>query len=104
VVVRRLALPAPKDAPDFGVWVLAALYGRDPTVNCLPSTHCAMAIYAAVAIARVDRRLAVWAVVSAVLIGASTLFTQEHYFLDVITGYLLGGAAAFIVHAEQPAL
>lgn len=96
VAFRRIEMPA--DPPDFGAWVLASIYGRDPIVNCLPSTHCAMAIYTASALSRVDARLGAWAFTTAAAIGASTLFTKEHYVVDVIAGFLLGGAAAVIAH------
>jgi membrane-associated phospholipid phosphatase len=99
VAVHRVEMPAVP--PDFGAWVLASIYGRDPIVNCLPSTHCAMALYTASALRRVDKRLGLWAAVTAAAIGASTLFTKEHYLVDVIAGYALGGAAALIAHRER---
>lgn len=101
VAVHRVEMP--HSPPDFGAWVLASIYGRDPIVNCLPSTHCAMALYTASALRRVDRTLGLWAAVTAAAIGASTLFTKEHYLVDVIAGYALGGAAALIAHRDGQA-
>jgi membrane-associated phospholipid phosphatase len=96
VAVSRAEIPA--DSLNFGDWVLATIYGGDPIINCLPSTHCAMAIYTASALWKVDTRLGAWAWATAAAIGASTLFTKEHYLVDVIAGFALGGAAALIAH------
>jgi hypothetical protein len=96
VAVQRIEMPS--SPPDFGAWVLASIYGRDPIVNCLPSTHCAMALYTASALRRVNGRLGAWAFFTAAAIGASTLFTKEHYLIDVVAGFALGGAAALIAH------
>jgi membrane-associated phospholipid phosphatase len=100
VAFRRIEMPA--DPPDFGAWVLASIYGRDPIVNCLPSTHCAMAVYTASALWRVSAGLGAWAYVTAAAIGVSTLFTKEHYLVDVIAGFALGGAAALVAHRGSP--
>jgi hypothetical protein len=96
VAVPRIEVPI--DSLDFGTWVLASIYGRDPVVNCLPSTHCAMAIYTASALWRINARLGAWALTTALAISVSTLFTKEHYLVDVVAGLALGGAAALIAH------
>jgi len=65
--------------------------GSDPPWNCLPSTHCAVAMLAALAILESDRRLGVWAVATAVGIGVSTMYTKQHYLVDVLAGFTLAG-------------
>lgn len=77
--------------PNLAVWTLAIVYGQDPPWNCLPSTHCAMALIGALAMFEEDRRLGTWALFSAFAIGVSTLFTKQHYIVDVVAGYSLAG-------------
>jgi membrane-associated phospholipid phosphatase len=76
-------------APSYGRWALSLVYGTDPSSNCLPSTHCAMALWAALALSRHDRRLGVWAWATALAIGGSTLLLRQHYLVDVLAGYAL---------------
>lgn len=88
LVLPREALPA--EGGSLGVWVLTSLRGSDPAVNLLPSTHCSMAVFAALALRTVDRRLGAWAQITAVGIALATLLTRQHYLLDVVTGVALG--------------
>lgn len=81
----------------FGVFVLDLIYSADPPTNCMPSTHCAMALFAAVTLWRTERRLGIWAILTAIAIGASTLLIKQHYLVDILAGYLLGGVAAWLV-------
>lgn len=80
----------------YATWALEFVRGADPPVNCLPSTHCAMALLAALTISWHRRALVLWLVPTAFAIGASTLLTRQHYGVDVISGYALG-ALAFVV-------
>ena len=79
----------------FAVWGLRALYSSDPPYNCFPSLHVAHSFVSALACCRVHRRLGIIATVSATLVAVSTLFTKQHYLLDVIAG----GFLAFIADA-----
>jgi membrane-associated phospholipid phosphatase len=80
-------------APGFGEYVLRTIQGADPSINCLPSTHCAMAALCSVAIYGERRRLGAWMILTALAIGAATIVTRQHYLIDVVSGYLLGGSA-----------
>lgn len=79
----------------FGVWGLRALYGADPPYNCFPSLHVAHSFVSALACTRVHRRLGSLALSFAGLVALSTVFTKQHYVLDVVTGILL----AFVAYA-----
>lgn len=85
--------PAKVAGQGFAVWGLRALYGSDPPYNCFPSLHVAHSFVSALATYRVHRRLGIVAVVCATLVAASTLFTKQHYVLDVIAGAAIAAAA-----------
>lgn len=82
--------PLPPHQGSLGLWVLTSLRGSDPPVNLLPSTHCSMAVFAALALRTIDRRLGAWALLTAAGIAVATLLTRQHYVVDVVTGCLLG--------------
>ena len=73
----------------FGAWGLRMLYDMDPPVNCFPSLHVAHSFVGAFAVWRMHRRLGAIAIACAAIVGVSTLFTKQHYVLDVIGGLLL---------------
>jgi len=92
---------------NFGGWVLARIYQFDPSANCFPSTHCAMAICVAWSIWHSNRALGTWAMLTALLIAVSTLLTRQHYLADVVAGLALGtsawfGAARLLESLRQP--
>lgn len=91
VAMERPALTG--TVPSYGRWALSLVHSADPPINCLPSTHCAMALWAALALSRHERRLGVWAWATALAIGGSTLFLRQHYLVDVLAGYVLALAA-----------
>jgi membrane-associated phospholipid phosphatase len=77
----------------FAVRSLRFLYQADPPYNCFPSLHVAHSLVSALACFRVNRGLGVVAVICAALVGVSTLFTKQHYILDVIAGAFLAVVA-----------
>jgi len=83
--------PVLEDSSDSATWAMNAVYGQDPAWNCLPSTHCGVAVLSAIAVFRDNKKLGTWVMLTALLIGISTLFTKQHYLIDVIAGYTLGG-------------
>jgi len=85
--------PARVVGEGFAVWGLRALYSSDPPYNCFPSLHVAHSFVSALACYRVHRRLGIAAVLGAALVALSTLFTKQHYILDVIAGVLLAVVA-----------
>lgn len=77
----------------FAVWGLRALYDADPPYNCFPSLHVAHSFVSALAVGRVHRRLGAWSLAAATVVAASTLFTKQHYVLDVVAGIGLAAVA-----------
>lgn len=96
-----LAVPVAFDRPalptgtnEFGIWVLEIVRGSDPAWNCLPSEHCAAAMVAALAIWEGNRKVGAFALFAALMIGVSTLYTKQHYVVDVLAGY----GVSFSIH------
>lgn len=89
--------PAGTIAGDgFAVWGLNFLYEADPPYNCFPSLHVAHSFVSALASYRVHRGVGVAAAAGALLVGVSTLFTKQHYVLDVAAGILLAAIAGAV--------
>ena len=78
--------PASLPVDGFASWVLAIAYAVDPPYGCFPSLHVAYAFVSAFACGRVHGGVGIVAVLWAGLIGVSTLFTKQHYAVDVIAG------------------
>lgn len=103
-VIYPTAAPRPDQVSGegFGVWGLRALYAADPPYNCFPSLHVAHSFVSALAVSRVHRRLGAVALVSAMLVALSTLFTRQHYVVDVVGGIVLAAVAYGVFLARYP--
>lgn len=91
--------PRPDDVPAggaFAAWGLRFLYSADPPFNCFPSLHVAHSFVSALCCRRVHRGLGNWALAAAGLVGLSTLFTKQHYVLDVVAGALLAAGVCTV--------
>jgi len=73
--------------------LLAALYAVDRPTNLFPSLHVSLSFLFALAAGRAWPKRRLWFLAWAMLIAVSTLFTRQHYFVDVIGGVLVGFAA-----------
>ena len=69
--------------------LLNFIYYIDLPTNCFPSLHVAVSMVSAFAIYHKQGIKGLWAILLGVLISLSTLFTKQHYFMDVISGFLL---------------
>jgi membrane-associated phospholipid phosphatase len=78
--------PAVVSGDGFAAWCLRLTYTLDTRFNCFPSLHVAQTLVAALTAHRVNRWVGRFAVLWSTLIGASTLFTKQHYFVDVAAG------------------
>ncbi|MCX7958574.1 MAG: phosphatase PAP2 family protein [Deltaproteobacteria bacterium] len=72
---------------DFSTWALGLVYKNDKPWNCFPSSHCAMAMMAALVLLEINWFFGVWGMLTALSIGVSTLFTKQHFILDVVAGF-----------------
>lgn len=96
-----LAYPTLAPRPDvvpgdgFAAWSLRLTYQLDTPYGCFPSLHVAWAFVSALACYRVHAGVGWVAAGWATLIGVSTLYTKQHYVVDVI----VGAAAAFVAYA-----
>jgi membrane-associated phospholipid phosphatase len=79
----------------FVVWGLRFLYSADPPYNCFPSLHVAHSFVSALSSYRVHRGVGIGGAACAFVVGLSTLFTKQHYILDVVAGIVL----AFLAYA-----
>jgi membrane-associated phospholipid phosphatase len=86
----------------FGVWGLRFLYSADPPYNCFPSLHVAHSFVSALTCYRVHRGVGIATALCASLIGVSTLYTKQHYIVDVIAGALLASAAYVVFLRSYP--
>ena len=97
-----MAYPTVAPRPDkvvgkgFANWGLRFLYDADPPYNCFPSLHVAHSFVSALACYPVHRRVGVFATVAAAIVALSTLFTRQHYVLDVVAGVVLACVAYWI--------
>ena len=89
-LVYPTVLPRPTiSGAGFFPWTLRLIYDIDPPRNCFPSLHVAWAFVAALSCHRVHRGVGVAAIAWSSLIGISTLYTEQHYLVDVIAGVLM---------------
>jgi membrane-associated phospholipid phosphatase len=94
--------PAEVIGKGFAVWGLRFLYDADPPYNCFPSLHVAHSFVSALTCYRVHRGVGIAAAICASLVGLSTLFTKQHYILDVIAGVLLAWIAYAVFLRRYP--
>jgi membrane-associated phospholipid phosphatase len=86
----------------FAVWGLRFLYSADPPYNCFPSLHVAHSFVSALTCYRVHRGMGIAATLCAALVGVSTLYTKQHYVLDVIAGIFLACVAYAVFLRDYP--
>jgi len=94
--------PAKVLGDGFGNWGLRVIYSIDARYNCLPSLHVAQCFLAAFSCSVVHRGVGIVAIVWASFVALSTLYTKQHYVLDVITGILLACVAYAIFLRKYP--
>lgn len=90
------SIPAEVPGNGFAAWSLRLIYDIDLPYNCFPSLHVAYSFVAAFTCYRVHRGVGLAAAAWAALIGVSTLYTKQHYVVDVITGGLLAALAQLL--------
>jgi membrane-associated phospholipid phosphatase len=94
--------PSEVTGNGFFAWVLRVIYSSDVRYNCLPSLHVAQCFLAALACHRVHRGVGAVALAWALAVGISTLYTKQHYVLDVIAGMALAFVAFRLFIRDYP--
>jgi len=94
--------PAKVMGTGFVAWGLRFLYSADPPYNCFPSLHVAHSFVSALTCYRVHRGVGIAAALCASLVGVSTLYTKQHYVLDVIAGVFLACVACLVFLRNDP--
>jgi len=87
---------------DFATWTLQLFYDIDQPYGCFPSLHVAYSFVAALACYRMHRGVGLVACAWAGLIGISTVYTKQHFFLDAVAGTFIGLAAYPIFLRGRP--
>lgn len=80
--------------------------GSDLAFNLFPSYHCLISIYCYLGIRKqqeVSKGLRVYSLVMAILICLSTVFTKQHYFIDIIGGLSISFICYAVVQKINPA-
>lgn len=80
--------PASVAPGGFAAWCLRLNYALDTRYNCFPSLHVAHSFISALSSYRVHRRVGLIAALWAAVIGVSTVYTKQHYAIDVVGGAL----------------
>ena len=93
----------PRDPISGGVfeWLLNMIYTMDSPYNLLPSMHCLLSWLIAREMMGMKefRPVVKWgAVVFSFMVFASTVFTRQHFIIDIPAGMLLAEIALLISH------
>jgi PAP2 superfamily. len=75
----------------FFNYAMRVIYNTDNPYNCFPSIHVLNATLVSLFLFSKDKsnNFNAWAIISAVLINLSTMFTKQHVVLDVFAGVIL---------------
>ena len=97
------------DKPGLINALLATVYGADggtKAFNLFPSYHCLISIYCYLGVRKqpeISKGFKIYSLVMAILISLSTVFTKQHYFLDVPRGIGISLICYWIVNKWDPA-
>jgi len=90
---------------NWGLRVVYASDGWDVGWSLFPSFHCYISMFCYLGIRNcsyIGRKLKVFALVSTVLICLSTVFTKQHYFMDIVGGVGIATICHVIVCRLDP--
>ena len=95
-------VPDPIPGNGFQDWLLRAIHSSDVHYNCFPSLHVAQCVLASLACWRIHRGVGAFALLWAGLVGISTLYTKQHYVLDVLGGAVLAFCSYLVFLRPYP--
>lgn len=81
--------------PERSISSLALYYFHflDKPKNCIPSFHIALTFITSASLYLSCKRKGVLGIILGLLIAYSTMAVKQHYFLDVLSGFILGSAS-----------
>jgi membrane-associated phospholipid phosphatase len=94
--------------PGFFNQLLATVYAADGSTlafNLFPSYHCLISLYCYLGVRKqpeISKGFQVYSLVMVVLICLSTLFTKQHYIIDMIGGLGISLACYALMHRLDP--
>ncbi|MBP5225083.1 MAG: phosphatase PAP2 family protein [Lachnospiraceae bacterium] len=96
------------DKPGLLNGLLAMVYGADGgtlAFNLFPSYHCLISMYCYLGVRKqpeISKGFKIYSLVMAILISLSTVFTKQHYFLDVPSGIGISLLCYWLVNKWDP--
>ncbi|MBR6239264.1 MAG: phosphatase PAP2 family protein [Clostridia bacterium] len=96
------------DGPGLWNMLLRTIYGADGSAlafNLFPSYHCLISLYCYLAVRKqeeISKGFRIYSLVMTVLICMSTVFTKQHYFIDIIGGLLISVLSYIVTGKLDP--
>lgn len=82
--------------------VLRLVQSSDVPHNCFPSSHCSVALLSALIIQEhKNKSLKIFSWVSAIGISLTTVTTKQHFFLDIIGGWILAIVLWYFIYNNE---
>lgn len=81
------------EGEDLASRLIKLLYEIDRPYNCFPSIHVSAIFLSSFMCRKLNRSFGMAMLLLAIFISFSTMFTKQHYFLDVAGGIILGSLA-----------
>lgn len=88
IIIRDLYTINPDD--NLSSWMLHYFRMIDKPKNCIPSFHIALTFITCACLYMQDKTKGFVGIILGFLIAYSTMAVKQHYFLDVVSGLLLG--------------
>ena len=79
-----------ESSASWSAWMLSHVRSVDESINCAPSMHITMSTIAALTYFKESKKVGFITAIWGLLIAYSTMATKQHYFWDVITGFIFG--------------
>jgi len=100
-VIARDSFPAPPTLDSLTSIVLTALRRADTPANCFPSFHVASVYLSCFLLSGEGRWKFRFFLLWATAIAVSTLTTKQHYFADVLSGFILAVALYYAFRSAR---
>jgi membrane-associated phospholipid phosphatase len=94
----RELFPLPLDLDPITYFAFDTLRQADTSANCCPSLHVSSVYLSAFIFLDDQRKKFPFFFIWGTLIALSTLTTKQHYWIDVLTGFLMAGVFYWVFH------